>query len=240
MSIEQRIDAIEQRLHRACQRSGRAREDVQLIAVTKYVDIATTAQVLKHGIIHLGESRAQTAVPKWRALSAQSDEQHPSFRELPEASWHFIGSLQTNKVKDIIGKFQYIHSVDRLTLAQAIQDRAAKQSLQVKCFVQVNISGEDSKQGIEPSEVVHLLEHIRTMPNIEVIGLMTMAPFDDDAEQARPHFRQLKQLLDDLNRQAILPYPLTELSMGMSNDFEVAVEEGATWIRVGSDLVGKS
>ncbi|GIP41971.1 UPF0001 protein YlmE [Paenibacillus sp. J45TS6] len=226
MQLEERIQHVDECITAACKRSGRNREEVGVIAVTKYVSTAMTSKVLDHGLIHIGENRWQNAEDKWNALHDRG-------------IWHFIGHLQTNKVKDVIGKFAYIHSLDRLSLAKEIEKKAGLSDLQVECMLQVNISGEESKYGLEPEEVVPLLKQIREFPHVHITGLMTMAPFEEDAERTRPVFRGLRELRDDLNRQALTNQPLTHLSMGMSNDYEVAVEEGATWVRLGSVLVGK-
>ncbi|MBD7967656.1 YggS family pyridoxal phosphate-dependent enzyme [Paenibacillus gallinarum] len=226
MQLEERIQHVDERITAACKRSGRNREEVGVIAVTKYVSTAMTSKVLDHGLIHIGENRWQNAEDKWNALHERG-------------IWHFIGHLQTNKVKDVIGKFAYIHSLDRLSLAKEIEKKAAQNEIQVECMLQVNISGEESKYGLQPEEVVPLLKQIREFPHVHITGLMTMAPFEEDAERTRPVFRGLRELRDDLNRQALTNQPLTHLSMGMSNDYEVAVEEGATWVRLGSVLVGK-
>ncbi|MFD3765504.1 MULTISPECIES: YggS family pyridoxal phosphate-dependent enzyme [Paenibacillus] len=226
MSLKERIDQVEQRIMEACARSGRDRSEVNVIAVTKYVSLDTTASVLDQGLRHIGENRWQDAQHKWQALGDRG-------------TWHFIGHLQTNKVKDVIDKFQYIHSLDRLSLAKELNKRAAALDLQVSAFMQVNISGEESKYGLPPEQAADFLKGIADLSHVKVIGLMTMAPYESLAEHTRPVFRGLRQLRDELNRQALTKEPLTELSMGMSNDFEVAVEEGATWVRLGSILVGK-
>lgn len=226
MALESRLRDVENRLEQACSRSGRRREDVRIIAVTKYVSTATTEAVVRAGVTHIGENRWPDAKAKWEALGDQ-------------AVFHYIGSLQTNKVKDVIGKFDYIHSLDRLSLAEAIQKRAQALDLTVSCLLQVNVSGELSKHGLEPGAVRPLLEELRRFDRIKPIGLMTMAPYESESEETRPVFRALRQLRDELNASSVLDEPLTELSMGMSNDFEVAVEEGATWVRLGTVLVGK-
>ncbi|NMO94765.1 YggS family pyridoxal phosphate-dependent enzyme [Paenibacillus lemnae] len=226
MSLKERVDLVEQRISEACRRSGRNRNEVNVIAVTKYVSGAMTESVLNEGIRHIGENRWQTAEEKWRTLGERG-------------VWHFIGHLQSNKVKDVIGKFSYIHSLDRLSLAKELERKAQALNMRVSAFLQVNISGESSKYGLQPEETADFLREIRAYKHIDVIGLMTMAPFESSAEDTRPVFRGLRQLRDELNRQALTPEPMTELSMGMSNDFEVAVEEGATWVRLGSILVGK-
>ncbi|WP_127567443.1 YggS family pyridoxal phosphate-dependent enzyme [Paenibacillus xylaniclasticus] len=230
-TLTERIQDVENLITAACERSGRKRDEVQVVAVTKYVSVDTVRQVVEQHIVHLGENRWQNAKPKWEALQQLPPSEQPI--------WHYIGSLQTNKVKDVIGKFTYIHSLDRLSLAQAIAERADKLGITVPCFVQVNVSGEESKQGLTPEAVPEFLRTIRQYPSIKPIGLMTMAPFEAEAEETRPVFRGLRQLRDQINASGILDEPLTELSMGMSNDFTVAIEEGATWVRLGTILVGK-
>lgn len=230
-TLTERIQDVEQLIQAACARSGRSRDEVNVVAVTKYVSLDSVRDVVAHGVRQLGENRWQNAKPKWEAL-----------QELPKSEapvWHYIGSLQTNKVKDVIGKFTYIHSLDRLSLAQAIADRADKLGIIVPCFIQVNVSGEDSKQGLEPEQLPEFLRELSQYRSIRPIGLMTMAPFEAEAEETRPVFRALRELRDQLNELGIAEHPLTELSMGMSNDFTVAIEEGATWVRLGTILVGK-
>ncbi|TDL55709.1 YggS family pyridoxal phosphate-dependent enzyme [Paenibacillus dendritiformis] len=224
MTLQQRIEAVERRIQEACARAGRNREDVRTIAVTKYVSLDRTGEAIAAGLKDVGENRWQDAEAKWMQYSDQ-------------ATWHFIGTLQSNKAKDVVGKFAYIHSLDRLSLAKAIEKRAAELDQFVRCFIQVNISGEASKQGMPPQDIAPFLEELKAYPRIQPIGLMTMAPYEAEPEETRPVFRGLRQLRDELNETRA--EPLAHLSMGMSNDFEIAIEEGATWIRLGSILVGK-
>ncbi|MEW4370586.1 YggS family pyridoxal phosphate-dependent enzyme [Paenibacillus kandeliae] len=226
MGLQERIAQVQQRIEAACARSGRQADEVQVVAVTKYVSTDKTERVLNAGLNHLGENRWQNAKDKWEALHERG-------------VWHFIGHLQTNKVKDVIGKFQYIHSLDRLSLAKELEKKAAEADLTVQVFLQINISGEESKYGISPEQAQSLLEQVAGMPHIQVIGLMTMAPEVDDPEQTRPVFRGLRELRDQLNGLKLTQEPIQHLSMGMSGDFEIAVEEGATFVRLGSILVGK-
>ncbi|GGD70890.1 YggS family pyridoxal phosphate-dependent enzyme [Paenibacillus nasutitermitis] len=239
MTLAERIETVERRLAEVCSRSGRSRQDIELIAVTKYVGVDRTADVLRHGLVHLGENRWQDAAAKWRAISGDGSE---AVGDVPagQACWHFIGSLQTNKVKEVVGRFTYIHSLDRSSLAKAIELRAEQLGITVPCFIQVNVSGEDSKHGIAPEGLQAFAQELASMKHIEPVGLMTMAPLEGEAEEARPVFRGLRQLRDELNVSAVLRQPVNGLSMGMSNDFEVAVEEGATWLRLGTVLVGKT
>ncbi|MNO36556.1 hypothetical protein D3C76_266250 [compost metagenome] len=225
LTLQERIAEVEERVARACAASGRDRNDVKVIAVTKYVSLEMVSSVLEAGLEHIAESRWQDAEHKWKVLGNQG-------------TWHFIGHLQTNKVKDVIGKFQYIHSLDRISLAQELHKKAIAADQEVNVFLQVNISGEDTKFGLSPEAVPGFLREIASLDRVKVIGLMTMAPLEGDPELTRPVFRGLRELRDELNQLALTPEPITELSMGMSNDFEVAIQEGATWVRLGTVLVG--
>lgn len=219
---------VERRIAEACRRAGRQPEDVNVIAVTKYVSLSRTESVLQSGLLHIGENRWQDAKEKWEALG-----------EKGLGIWHFIGHLQTNKVKEVVGRFHMLHSLDRMSLAKEVDKRASQLGVTLPCFVQVNVSGEDSKYGLPPEELFLFLEELQALRHIEAVGLMTMAPHEDDPERTRPVFRELRRLRDTANENGSCRKPLMHLSMGMSNDFEIAVEEGATWVRLGSVLVGK-
>ncbi|PFG06798.1 YggS family pyridoxal phosphate-dependent enzyme [Bacillus sp. es.034] len=222
MKVSENIQHINENIQRACERSGRRIEDVNVVAVTKYVSIDRAEEAVEAGLLHLGENRDEGLISKWDVLR-------------DKARWHFIGSLQSRKVKNIIDKVSYIHSLDRLSLAKEIHKRADKP---VSCFVQVNVSGERSKHGISPDEVKEFVGSLKGLSNINVVGLMTMAPHTDDEPFLRSCFRQLKAIQEEI-RSLNLPYaPCTELSMGMSNDYVIAIEEGATFIRIGTALVG--
>lgn len=225
MTVKENLQSIQAAIEEACQRVGRNVEEIHLIAVTKYVSVQTANEALLAGVKHLGENRVEGGIEKWEALG-------------DKAEWHFIGTLQSRKVKDIIGKFEYIHSLERLSLAKEI-DKRAKSGQTVKCFVQVNVSGEQSKSGLSVEEVIPFIHELAHYQSIEVIGLMTMAPFVEDAEETRPIFRRLKQLQEEIQALNLKHAPCKELSMGMSNDYIVAIEEGATYIRLGTSLVGK-
>ena len=226
LGLQERIAHVQERIQAVCERNNRHADEVQIVAVTKYVSLAKTADVLDAGLMHLGENRWQKAQAKWEALHDRG-------------VWHFIGHLQTNKVKDVIGKFQYIHSLDRLSLAKELEKKAAELDIRVNVFVQVNISGEESKYGLAAEEAPAFLESLQQMPHLNVVGLMTMAPEVEDSEQTRPVFRGLRELRDRLNELKLTEQPIQHLSMGMSGDFEIAIEEGATFVRLGSILVGK-
>ena len=202
-------------------RSGRDPGAVKLIAVTKTVGIEMVRRAAALGIEDFGENRVQDAAGKVAVM--------------PGLRWHFIGHLQSNKVKDVLPAYVLIHSLDRLSLAEALQDRAKKVGSPAAVLIQVNVSGEQSKFGLAPGELPSFLEKISVFDQVWVKGLMTMAPYLEDPEETRSYFRQLR-LLRDANQKEGLALP--ELSMGMTNDFMVAVEEGATMVRIGSALFG--
>ncbi|PTL39705.1 YggS family pyridoxal phosphate-dependent enzyme [Alkalicoccus saliphilus] len=225
MSVKDNLQKLESRIGKACERTGRSADDVHIVAVTKYVSIERAKEAVQAGIGHLGENRLEGAMEKYEAIGSG-------------AEWHFIGSLQSRKVKEMIHAYSYVHSLDRTSLAKEINKRASE-GQKMKCFVQVNVSGEESKSGIKPDEVMDFVLSMEKYPAVEIIGLMTMAPYAENPEEVRHYFKHLRELRDKVKDKK-LPYaPCTELSMGMSNDFEVAVEEGATYIRIGSILVGE-
>lgn len=223
MNVQENYQAIRSNIQIVCERIGRNPDEIKVIAVTKYVSIDRAKAAIDAGVIHLGENRDEGLNDKYAELGN-------------DAVWHFIGSLQTRKVKNIIDKVEYIHSLDRFSLAKEIDKRAEKL---VKCFVQVNVSGESSKHGISPDELIAFIKELETLSSIQIVGLMTMAPFTDDVDTIRTCFRQLKKLQKDVQALKLENAPCLELSMGMSNDYEIAVEEGATFIRIGTSLVGK-
>ena len=216
-NLSQKFSDVHQRIADACARSGRAIDEVTLVAVSKTIDSATVEKAahLEDGLAcHIfGENRVQELVRKLEVC--------------PDQTFHMIGTLQRNKVRQVVGKVALIHSVDSQRLLEAIDAQAQKLGIVQDVLLQVNVSGEGSKHGLEPDEVTELLDHAQALAGVNIVGLMTMAPFVQ-AQDARPYFRVLKKLGDALG--------LSELSMGMSNDYEVAIEEGATLIRVGSAL----
>jgi hypothetical protein len=226
VDIHSHLIKIREKIEQACAKSGRSPHEVTVVAVTKYIGAEQMEAVFEAGLEHIGENRIQDALPKWERFGGKG-------------IWHFIGHLQTNKVKYVLGKFQYIHSLDRLSLAKEIEKRAAPLGLHVPCFVQVNVSGERTKYGLSPDELEPFIEQLQDFPHIKAVGLMTMAPYEDDPERTRPVFHQLKALQVKLQEKKFPHAPLTELSMGMSNDYPIAVEEGATYVRLGSCLIGR-
>lgn len=223
MKVEVKLERIKQQINEACHKVNRNTNEVKLIAVTKYVSIARASEALDAGINDLGENRDEGLLEKWEELG-------------DKPNWHFIGTLQTRKVKNIIDKVEYIHSLDRISLAEEINKRA---NHKVKCLVQVNIAEEESKHGLTVEDAIDFIEQLRPFENIVVAGLMTMAPFTNDEQVLRSCFRSLRELRDQVQARSLSFAPCTELSMGMSNDFMVAIEEGATMVRIGTALVGE-
>lgn len=221
-SVETNLVEIQQNIRDVCNNVERSPDEIKIIAVTKYVSVERAKEAVESGVIHLGENRDDGFLKKWEVLSHK-------------ATWHFIGTLQSKKVKKIIDKVDYIHSLDRESLADEIHKRTEKT---VKCFIQVNVSGEDSKQGLPKEEVLDFVHKLSNYSSIQVVGLMTMAPYTEDEAVIRKCFRDLKALQGQI-QELNLPYaPCNEMSMGMSNDYKIAIEEGATFIRIGSALVG--
>ncbi|WJY28806.1 MULTISPECIES: YggS family pyridoxal phosphate-dependent enzyme [Sporosarcina] len=220
--LQQRITIIEEDVRQACERAGRDRGDVTVVAVTKQVSGQRAKEILGEGIIHLGENRPEGLLAKQEVIPQG-------------AVWHFIGNVQSRKVKEIIERIDYLHSLDRLSLAKEIQKRAVEP---IDCFVQVNVSGEASKSGLAPDETEEFISKLREYDKIRVIGLMTMAPNTEDDQLIRSVFRSLRELRDKLAAKQMPHAPVTKLSMGMSNDYIIAIEEGATHVRIGTALVG--
>ncbi|MBB6455043.1 hypothetical protein HNQ94_003537 [Salirhabdus euzebyi] len=223
MNVVTSLADIKEYIEEACKKHGRNTEEVNIIAVTKYVSIDRAKQAVEAGVVDLGENRVEGFQSKYDALGNR-------------AKWHFIGTLQSRKVKDIIEQVDYVHSLDRLSLAKEINKRATRK---ISCFIQVNVSGEESKHGMDPENVLTFVEKLKAYENIQVVGLMTMAPFTEDESLLRNCFRSLRQLRDNVRELGLEYAPCAYLSMGMSNDFPIAVEEGATHIRIGTKLVGK-
>ncbi|GGB45249.1 UPF0001 protein YlmE [Lentibacillus populi] len=222
MHVAENLQNIRSTIRQACEKTGRNPDDITIIGVTKYVTIERTEETIAAGINNLGENRSEGFLEKYN-----------HFRD--RATWHFIGSLQSRKVKDIIDKVDTIHSLDRVSLAKEIDKRADHV---IDCFVQVNTSGEESKHGLSKGAVIPFIDSLATFQHIRVVGLMTMAPHVDDEHVLRNTFRQLADLRDTIQQRDLKYAPCNYLSMGMSNDYHIAVEEGATHIRVGSKLVG--
>ena len=224
--IQQNIVDIEQRITAAAQKSGRKREDILLLAVSKTIDVPRIKQAVDCGLKELGENRVQEILEKYDTMGK-------------DVCWHLIGHLQTNKVKYIINKVKMIHSVESIKLAEEIDKRAKQSNVIMDILVEVNIADEQSKFGVTPKETLSFIKNIAFLDNIRIKGLMTVAPFVDNPEENRDCFRRMRQLLVDINAEKIDNVNMNVLSMGMSNDFEVAIEEGATIVRVGTNIFGK-
>jgi hypothetical protein len=226
MSIAQNLTEVKKRIEAAARRAGRGLGQVRLVAVSKTVPVARLQEAVAAGQTLFGENYLQEAQPKIAALG-------------DAAHWHFVGHLQTKKAKGVVGLFDLIHSVDRLKLAQALDQAAARLGRIQDILIQVNLAGEASKSGAAPGEAADLLEEIGKLPHLRVMGLMTMPPWFDEPERVRPYFRALRELRDRLEELRLSASGLPELSMGMTGDFEVAVEEGATLVRVGAAIFGE-
>lgn len=220
MNLVENADLVRQQVETARNKANR-QDQVNVIAVTKYVDVATTEALVKTGIQHIGENRVDKFLEKYQALKEY------------DLTWHLIGSLQRRKVKDVINLVDYFHALDSVKLAQEIQKRAEHP---IKCFLQVNISGEESKHGFAPDELDDVLAEIAQRDKIEIVGLMTMAPFEASQEELQDIFSKTHQLQKQLEKKQLKNMPFSELSMGMSRDFEVAIANGATYVRIGTSF----
>lgn len=227
MSIAKNLDKVRQNIKDVAQKCGRKPEEILLLGVTKTVDIDVVEEAIELGITDVGENKPQELTRKYEAIG-------------DKVKWHQIGSLQTNKVKYIIDKVELIHSLDRISLAKEIQKRAEKEDLYINCLVQVNVSKEESKHGIYKEDVENFIRECSSnYDRIKIKGLMTMAPFDASREEIRSVFKDLKDLSVKISDMNIDNVEMKELSMGMSGDYEIAIEEGATIVRIGTSIFGK-
>ena len=223
--LQDNFREVEQRIEAACRRSGRDPKEVTLIAVSKTKPVEMLKEAYDFGARIFGENKVQELTEKYDRLPR-------------DIHWHLIGHLQRNKVKYIIDKVDLIHSVDSIRLAEAIDKEAQKHGLTANILVEVNVAGEESKFGVSPEEAESFIEKIAGFPHIKVCGLMTIAPFVENPEENRPYFQRLRKLSVDIAAKKVNNVTMSILSMGMTNDFEVAVEEGATMVRVGTGLFG--
>ncbi len=224
--LTENVIEVEKRVQAACDRAGRSRDEVTLIAVSKTKPVSDIEEVLTTGILDYGENKVQELSDKYEVLPKN-------------IRWHMIGHLQRNKVKYLIGKVVLIHSVDSLRLAEQIEHEAAKADVVMPVLIEVNVAEEESKFGTTSEAAMQLVETVSKMPHIRIKGLMTIAPFTDNPEDNRIYFRKLKQLSVDIKSKNIDNVDMDELSMGMTGDYEVAIEEGATMVRVGTGIFGK-
>lgn len=223
--LRQNLKEVERKVQAACDRSERKRSEVTLIAVSKTKPVEMLQEIYDCGQLDFGENKVQELVDKFEIL--------PS-----DIRWHLIGHLQRNKVKYVVDKACLIHSVDSVRLAKTISDEAVKKQCQVSILIEVNVAEEESKFGVSVEETLPLIEEIANYPNIHIAGLMTIAPFVECPEDNRGVFRKLRQLGVDINAKNINNVNVHILSMGMTNDYEVAIEEGATMVRVGTGIFG--
>lgn len=220
MNLVENANLVREQVETARNKANR-QDPVNIIAVTKYVDVETAEALVKTGIQHIAENRVDKFLEKYQALKDY------------DLTWHLIGSLQRRKVKDVINLVDYFHALDSVKLAQEIQKRAEHP---IKCFLQVNISGEESKHGFSVDELDAVLADIAQLDKIKIVGLMTMAPFEASQEELQDIFSKTHQLQKQLENKQLKNMPFSELSMGMSRDFEVAIENGATYVRIGSSF----
>lgn len=223
--IAQNLLEVRARIEAACRRAGRDVAELTLIAVTKTQPVAVIEEAIAHGVGHIGENRIQEAREKLPELDA------PVTR-------HLIGTLQSNKARFVPELFDWVHSIDRLSVAQELGRRARAQDREINVLLQINVSGETTKHGASPDEATDLATQVGQIEGLRVRGLMTMAPFTDEVAIIRRSFRKLKMLFDELQVADIPGVTMEHLSMGMSHDFEVAIEEGATMLRIGSAIFG--
>jgi PLP dependent protein len=244
-TLKERYASVKQRIAVAAKKIGRSPDSIVLVAVTKYAAIDQVRELIELGHADLAESQVQNLVQR----AAQIGEFVQRVRQLGGAKaanipkqvrWHMIGHLQRNKVRKVLGLARLIHSVDSLRLAEEIQAMSAKVDEPIEVLIQVNLSGEKSKYGIAPAAAKHLIEQMDTMINIRIRGLMCMAPLVDDPEAVRPIFQRGRELFEDVRRSAAAGEKFDILSMGMSGDFEVAIECGANLVRVGTAIFGEA
>lgn len=223
--IKENLEEVEKRIQAACERAGRKREEITLIAVSKTKPIEDLKGAYDLGVRIFGENKVQELTEKYEALPE-------------DIQWHMIGHMQTNKVKYIVDKAALIHSVDSLKLAETIEKEAAKKDCIANILIEVNVAQEETKFGVHSDEVIPLIEKIALLPHVRIQGLMTIAPFVENSEENRTIFRSLQKLSVDIMQKNIDNVNVSILSMGMTNDYEVAIEEGATMIRVGTGIFG--
>lgn len=224
--LKENLQQVEENIKKACKKSGRDRADVTLIAVSKTKPVEMLQTVYDCGVRDFGENKVQEMCDKMEVLPG-------------DIKWHMIGHLQTNKVKYIVGRTELIHSVDSVHLAAEIQKQAVKKDVIVPILIEVNIAEEESKFGIHKEDTIAMVRQIAEMDHLRIKGLMTIAPFVENAEDNRLYFREIKQLSVDIKNQNIDNVSMDVLSMGMTGDYEVAIEEGATLVRVGTGIFGE-
>lgn len=235
LKLADRVARVEQTIAAACARSRREPGDIRLVVVTKSADFEAIKEVIRLGYTHFGENRVQQ-LKKVAAQVSEFMQQEAGDGPVREIHWHMIGHLQRNKVRQVLPTVSLIHSVDTLRLAEEISNSAAKTNLRARILLQVNTSNEPQKYGVPVGAATHLAEQIETLPNLQLIGLMTMAPLTRNKDLIRAAFVRARELFYEMRGEKIVGDQFTELSMGMSSDYETAIEEGATILRIGSAI----
>jgi pyridoxal phosphate enzyme (YggS family) len=220
--IRENLSRVRERIERAAQKAGRDPKEIELVAVSKTVEVARIKEAIEAGVSILGENYVQEAEKKIEALGKP-------------VSWHFIGHLQSNKARYAVRLFDVIHSIDSIPLAEELNRRAEQPDRVIKVMIEVNLSKEATKFGTDEEKVLNLAKRIQSSKHLSLEGLMTMPPYFDSPEMSRPYYMALRELKERMTKEGI---PMKELSMGMSNDFEIAIEEGATYVRVGTAIFG--
>ncbi len=223
--VKENLRRVQERIAAAARRAGREPSEIVLVGASKSVDVERIRAAIEAGLQHIGENYAQEAWAKYQKIG-------------DAVTWHFIGRLQTNKAKLVVRFCRFVQSLDRLALAEELDRRAKQVGRVIECLLEVNIGGEATKGGVPPEEVASFLRQISGLTNLRVVGLMAMPPYFPDPEDVRPYFRAMAELFERLKREAPLGVEMRYLSMGMSHDFEVAIEEGANIVRVGTAIFG--
>jgi len=221
--LSKNYETIQKQIQTCLIKSNRPLDSAKLLAVTKGRSVAEILELAELGQTEFGENYVQEWKKKKEEIKG----------ERGNLNWHFTGRLQTNKVKELVGEITLFHSIDRLKLAKAMDEVAKKKNIHCHGLVEVSLAGEESKGGVPSEKLSEFLKDLNSLENLKITGLMLMPPFSENPEDSRPYFKQLREILFDLNQKSIYKTPLTELSMGMSQDYCVAIEEGATWVRIG-------
>ena len=224
--IKENIELVQEKIKRACQRAGRSEQEVTLIAVSKTKPLSMIEEAYQAGMLEFGENKPQELRDKAKELDAP-------------VHWHMIGTLQSNKIKYVTGTACMIHSVDSVNLAMAIEKEASKKDITMDILLEINVAEEETKHGFSVGELITAIKEISKLPHLKIRGLMTVAPYTENAEENRIYFKKMKELLVDINAKNIDNVCMDTLSMGMSSDYEVAIEEGATMVRIGTGIFGE-
>lgn len=231
MKIAEALKKVRERIYNTAVRSGRDPQEIRLVAVTKTIDMEGISEAINAGVTILGENRVQEAQKK--VISYE-------LRVMgSKVEWHLIGHLQRNKAKYAVRLFDLIHTIDSVALAEEVNKQAQKIGKVQRVLIEVKLSSEEAKHGVTEKDLIQLVESIKGLDNLKLEGLMTMPPFFVESENTRPYFKRLRELRDRINELQIMSYELRELSMGMSHDFEIAIEEGATMVRIGTAIFGQ-